>query len=401
MAKGGVVVRVTAAGAPSAEGLVAIAERLAPARALLLPRAARIVDRDLKPQNLLLEDGRGAGDQRIGPPVLEVIVVRVGSIRRVLVCGPLRQWPITPSSVNPGRHDDTRPPARPRPLGGCALSYGDDGVGIKAGYNEDGRRVGISAENIVVTGCEMSHGHSGVAIGSETAGDIRNVLVSDCVIHDAINGVYIRAPRGRGGTVEQIRVSNLVLDRIEEVAIKVSQFFDSIRMDILEGGSARGDMEIARSRRAPVDVGTPTFRSFAFSGMTMGTVGRLALIEGLPERLIRVLIEGLTARQASGGLYCTLAADVSISGVGVDTLESAVVDAREVEGLEVNRVRCAQPCPEAPAVWLESVTGAFVHGYKFGSPGPGYQWFREEQCRGATLAANDAGATAPARGKRG
>jgi polygalacturonase len=272
----------------------------------------------------------------------------------------------------------------------CTLSYGGDGIGIKAGYNEDGRRVGIPAEDILISGCQMYHtGDSGVAIGSETAAGIRNVVISNCVIEDCANGVYIRSPRGRGGTVEHIRVSNIVLNRIEETALKVSHFFDSVRMNQFKGGSARRDLEISRSRKAPVDEGTPTFRNFAFDGITMGRVREAVLVEGLPERYVRGLsFRDITVAQASGGVSLSLTAEVSISGLIVEVLESAAVDAREVEQLEVHRLRWARPANGTPAVWLENVAGAFIHACHVGEAAPGYEWLRQQHAREITLAAN-------------
>jgi len=273
----------------------------------------------------------------------------------------------------------------------CTLSTGGDGIGIKSGYNEDGRRVGLPSEDILITNCHfMNYGDSGIAIGSETAGGIRNVAIDNCTITDSLNGVFIRSPRGRGGTVEQIRVTNLVMDRITEAAIKVTHFFDSVRMGIIKGGSARRDPEIARSRKVSVNEGTPTFRNFSFSGLTLGKVRDLAVIEGLPERFIRgIVLEDIAAAQASAGISCSLAAEVRIGNVALNVVESAAIDAREVERLEVHRLSCPRPRPETPVVWLENVAGAFVHGCSVGHVGASYEWLHQDQCRSVTLAGND------------
>ena len=76
-----------------------------------------------------------------------------------------------------------------------------------------------------------------------------------------------------------------------------------------------------------------------------------------------------------------MAGDVSIGNLVVGTLESPAVDARDVERLEVHRLRSARPNPETPAVWLENVADAFVHGCQLGDPGTPYQWLRQEQSR--------------------
>jgi hypothetical protein len=273
----------------------------------------------------------------------------------------------------------------------CVITGGGEGIGIKAGYNQDGRRVGIPAEDISITGCHLSHlTATALAIGSETAAGIRNVLVASCVIHDAPNGIHVRSPRGRGGVVERIRGDNLVLDGVTKAAIKLSHYYDSVKMNAVEAILGRTNLETAPSRLATVDEGTPTFRNFAFTGLSVGgPVELVALIEGLPERPIRgIVLSDIDARQAAGGIACNLAAEVSISNFEVGTMSSCAVDAREVERVEVHRLRIARPGTEAPAIWLENVTGALIHGCDIGDPGPGYQWLRHEQSQDLMVAVN-------------
>jgi polygalacturonase len=140
----------------------------------------------------------------------------------------------------------------------CSLSGGADCVSIKSGYNEDGRRVGLPSEDILVSGCHLFHtGGSGVAIGSEASGGVRNVVVEGCVIQDCMTGVHYRSPRGRGGVVENIRVSNVVIDRAVKAGIKISNFWDSVRMD---GPSASGSPRDARIRRRRGPASCPSTR---------------------------------------------------------------------------------------------------------------------------------------------
>jgi hypothetical protein len=269
----------------------------------------------------------------------------------------------------------------------CLIGHGGDGIGIKSGYNEDGRRVGIPAEDILISNCNIEgFGTTGLAIGSETAAGIRNVLVSDCVFRDGANAIQIRAPRGRGGIVEQIRFTNLVMDRIAQTAIKVTHFFDSIRKDPAGSGPARRNLEVARSRRAPIDAGTPTFRDFVFSGLSVGRTDQLIVVEGLPERFVRgVVLENIAVAEARGGISCGLAGDISISNFSPGKLESPAIDAREVERLEVHRLKYPRPYADAPALWLENVSGAFIHGCNVTAPAPAYQWLRQEESRGVVL----------------
>jgi polygalacturonase len=271
------------------------------------------------------------------------------------------------------------------------FSHGGDGIGIKSGYNEDGRRVNIPSEDIVVTNCQFDHfGTTAIAIGSETAAGIRNVVISDCVLQDGTMAIQIRAPRGRGGVVEQIRFHNLVIDRIKAVALKVTHFFDSIRQDPTLAGPVRRNLEMARSRKAPIDIGTPTFRDFVFSGLSVGQTNQFVVVEGLPERFIRsVSLQDISVAEASSGISLSMVGEVSVSNFSVGKLQSPAVDAREVERLEIHRLRWSRPYAEAPAVWLENVAGAFIHDCDVADAGPRYEWLRKEQSHAVALEANN------------
>jgi polygalacturonase len=282
----------------------------------------------------------------------------------------------------------------------CNFSCGSDCVGIKSGYNEEGRRIGLPSEDILITSCHMVHSSaSGVAIGSESAGGVRNVVVSDCIMQDCLSGVFIRAPRGRGGVVENIRVHNIVMDMIEEQAFKVSHFFDSVRMEGRFGfkqSYSRSNAEIARGKRAPINEGTPTFRNFEFSGIRIGRARDVAVIEGLPERFITgVTLADFSVGQAKTGIACDMVSDLRITGLVVGALETPAVDARDVERLEVHRLRCAQPSAGFPAIWLENTKGAFIHGCDVAMPPSAPAWLGQEQCQGVVQTGNNTPAPAP------
>jgi hypothetical protein len=247
---------------------------------------------------------------------------------------------------------------------GCSIGSGSDCIALKSGYNEDGRRVGLPCEDVVVSTCNLfaSYG-SGVAIGSETAGGVKNVTVANCVITNCRTAIYIRSPRGRGGVVERVRVSNLVVDHLSEAAIKLSHFFDSLRMEARfgEGPSEAGNVEVDRSIKPAPDVGTPEFRDIEFSGISIGETADVAIVEGLPERFIHhVAFRDLTALRAKAGISCQRAADVVISGLTVNPTIAPAVDARDVERLEVSRLRSSRPHPQLPAVRLENVAGSLI-----------------------------------------
>lgn len=105
----------------------------------------------------------------------------------------------------------------------CTFITGDDCIAIKSGRNNDGRRVGIATENIVVRNCAMKAGHAGVAMGSEVSGNIRNVFIEKCRM-DGSNfdrALRIKSNAVRGGTVENIHMRDVQIGRVNEAVLTV------------------------------------------------------------------------------------------------------------------------------------------------------------------------------------
>lgn len=95
---------------------------------------------------------------------------------------------------------------------GCFIDVNDDCISIKSGKDEDGLRVNRPSENIVVENCHFGYGHGGVAMGSETSGGIRNVLIKDCVAEkDNWAPIRFKSQPSRGGVVENITYQNFKL----------------------------------------------------------------------------------------------------------------------------------------------------------------------------------------------
>jgi DNA sulfur modification protein DndE len=55
-------------------------------------------------------------------------------------------------------------------LDGCSFDTGDDGICIKSGRDEEGRKRGVPTENVIAQNCTVYHAHGGFVIGSEMSG---------------------------------------------------------------------------------------------------------------------------------------------------------------------------------------------------------------------------------------
>lgn len=153
----------------------------------------------------------------------------------------------------------------------CHISVGDDCITLKSGRDAQARRLARPCENITITNCTMLAGHGGVVIGSEMSGSVRRVTISNCVFDGTDRGIRLKSTRGRGGIVEDIRVSNVVMRNIQREAIVFNLKYSRMPAE-------------AKSER------TPVFRNIHISGVTATDVKTPIKIVGLEEAPITDII---------------------------------------------------------------------------------------------------------------
>ncbi len=123
----------------------------------------------------------------------------------------------------------------------CVFDTGDDCIAIKSGRNNDGRRLNVPSENIVVRNSQMLDGHGGVVLGSECSGGIRNVFVENCQM-DSPNldrALRLKSNARRGGVLENVFMRNVTIGRVGEAVLTV---------DLLYEEGAKGDfMPVVRN----------------------------------------------------------------------------------------------------------------------------------------------------------
>lgn len=97
----------------------------------------------------------------------------------------------------------------------CYIEDNDDCISLKAGKDDDGRRVNKPTENVLVERCRFGYGHSGVDIGSEVTGGISGVEVRNCYMGPGNEGVVrIKSQPSRGGYVRNIHFHDICVDRV-------------------------------------------------------------------------------------------------------------------------------------------------------------------------------------------
>lgn len=92
----------------------------------------------------------------------------------------------------------------------------DDNVAIKAGRDHEGRKTGITSENIIIRNCRFKGLH-GVVIGSEMSAGVQNVFVEDCTFGGYCKrGIYLKSNPDRGGFIRDIYVNNVEFGEVED-----------------------------------------------------------------------------------------------------------------------------------------------------------------------------------------
>ena len=99
------------------------------------------------------------------------------------------------------------------------FDVGDDGICLKSGKDEAGRKRGVATENVIIDGCTVYASHGGFVIGSEFSGGMEKIIVKDCVFDGTDIGLRFKSAPGRGGWCEDILCQDIVMKDIREQAI--------------------------------------------------------------------------------------------------------------------------------------------------------------------------------------
>lgn len=111
----------------------------------------------------------------------------------------------------------------------CVFDTGDDCIAIKSGRDNDGRRVNVPSENIIVRNSTMKDGHGGVVMGSECSGGIRNVFIENCHM-DSPNlerALRFKSNARRGGFAENVFMRNVDVGQVKEAILTIDFMYET------------------------------------------------------------------------------------------------------------------------------------------------------------------------------
>ncbi|GAA4749866.1 glycoside hydrolase family 28 protein [Flavisolibacter ginsenosidimutans] len=173
---------------------------------------------------------------------------------------------------------------------GSTFDCGDDGICIKSGRDEEGRKRGKPTENVIIRNNLVYKAHGGFVIGSEMSGGARNVFVYDCSFMGTDIGLRFKTARGRGGVVENIYVKNIRMKDIVHDAV----FFDMYYF--MKPPAANEKIVVPTVTEA-----TPQFQNFYISNVVCNGAERGLFIRGLPEMSVKnIYLDNLVLKTAKG-----------------------------------------------------------------------------------------------------
>jgi polygalacturonase len=185
---------------------------------------------------------------------------------------------------------------------------GDDGLCIKSGRDEEGRKRGIPTENVTLRNNIVYRAHGGFVIGSEMSGGAKNIFVTDCTFIGTDIGLRFKTARGRGGVVENIYIKNIAMRDILGDAILFDMYYMS------KSGSTLGMKDFPK-----VDDTTPQFKNFYVNNVVCNGAGRAIMVRGLPEMSIKnIYLENMVLK-ADKGVELIEANNINLKNITVES----------------------------------------------------------------------------------
>lgn len=215
------------------------------------------------------------------------------------------------------------------------FDVGDDGICIKSGRDEAGRKRGIPTQDVVVRNCIVYHAHGGFVIGSEMSGGAKNIYVDNCTFIGTDIGLRFKTTRGRGGIVENIFINNITMKDIPGEAILFDMYY-AAQDPIPLAGEKR---EPPKVETLPVSESTPQFQNFHIKNVVCNGAAKALFIRGLPEMNVKNVVLEDMVLQADQGLDFTEASGISLKNVKIITTNTnPVLNIHNSKNITLDRI---------------------------------------------------------------
>ncbi len=221
------------------------------------------------------------------------------------------------------------------------ISVGDDCIVIKSGRDKDARDAGVATENVTITNCTMLDGHGGVVIGSEMSGGVKRVTIANCVFKGTDRGIRIKTMRGRGGAVEDVCVSNVVM-------------YDIVKQGIMI------NMHYHETPEEPISERTPAIKNISISNIRINKAKQAIAIFGLKERFAEnISINNLNVN-CKTGVYGECASHVDLTNIRMTIDKGIPVEFKNSNDIQIRDLTVRDLNESEPVVKLSYVGNVLV-----------------------------------------
>ena len=215
------------------------------------------------------------------------------------------------------------------------FDVGDDGICIKSGRDEEGRKRGIPTENVVVRNCIVYHAHGGFVVGSEMSGGAKNIYVDNCTFIGTDIGLRFKTTRGRGGVVENIFINNIAMKDIAAEAILFDMYYAAVDPVVLAGDKR----EPPKVEMLPVTEATPQFKNIYAKNVVCVGAEKAIFVRGLPEMSIKNIFLEDMVLQAKDGLDVTEGTNIVMKNIQFITKNTnPVLNIHNGNGITLNNI---------------------------------------------------------------
>jgi polygalacturonase len=198
------------------------------------------------------------------------------------------------------------------------FDVGDDGLCMKSGRDAEGRKRAMPTQDVIIRNCTVYNSHGGFVIGSEMSGGAKNIFVSNCSFIGSDIGLRFKTTRGRGGVVENIYISDIVMKNIPGEAILFDMYY-AAQDPIALAGEKR---EAPRVEFKPVTDETPQFKNIFIKNVVCLGADKALFIRGLPEMNIHDIHLENVFVTAKKGIEASEAKNIYLTDVTIMTEDS-------------------------------------------------------------------------------
>ncbi len=238
---------------------------------------------------------------------------------------------------------------------GTMISVGDDCIAIKSGKLYMAMEHYKKTKDIKVRNCLLQKGHGSVTVGSEIAGGVEDVHVTQCIFKETDRGVRIKTRRGRG---ERSVLDNLVFENIRMDGVPMPVTVNMFYYCDPDGHSPY----VQSQEETPVDYRTPRIGTMEIHNINATGAGASFLCAyGLPEAPIKkIVLENITAsyrQEAERTPQCPIMMD------DFPKLSGRSIYVKNIDTLVVKNVIFTDAADEKPE--LQNVTKQEVEGLRY------------------------------------